>query len=101
MSAFFEAVHHWQTGKGEMMKVDVYKRMESNDLCSYLVVPAEKPLPEEVANTDWLVHDLNIDFERDGGKHYTLDPDDAFLQIAEKGYAISHLDARTSDGNAH
>ena len=96
---FFDGA--WQTGKGEMMKVDVYKRTEDNDLCSYLVVPTAKPLPQEVVNTDWLVHELNVDFERDGSSHYTLDPDDAFHQIGEKGYAISHLGDRTSDTNVH
>jgi len=83
------------------MKVDVYKRSEDSDLCSYLVVPTEKPLPQEVASTDWLVHELNVDFERDGKKHFTLNPEDAFHQIGEKGYAISHLDDRTKDTDAH
>nr|WP_034295203.1 DUF6139 family protein [Herbaspirillum sp. RV1423] len=83
------------------MKVDVYKRAEDNNLCSYLVVPHQKPLPEEVVNTDWLVHELDVDFERDGGMHFTLDPEDAFHQIGEKGYAISHLGDRTIDGDVH
>jgi len=83
------------------MKVDVYKRSEDNNLCSYLVVPTEQVLPQEVANTDWQVHELNVDFERDGATHYTLDPDDAFLQLGEKGYAISRLDDRTPDADVH
>jgi hypothetical protein len=83
------------------MKVDVYKRTEENDLCSYLVVPHEKPLPQEVVSTEWLVHELDVDFERTGKAHFTLDPDDAFQQMGEKGYAISHLNDRTKDGNVH
>lgn len=83
------------------MKVDVYKRTESDNLCSYLIVPHQKPLPQEVANTDWLVHELNVDFERDGQPHFTLAPDDAFHQLGEKGYAISHLNDRTSDTDVH
>lgn len=79
------------------MKVDVYKRAEDRNLCSYLLVPTERPLPQEVASTDWQVHELNVDFERGNGRHFTLKPDDAFHQIGEKGYAISHLDDRTSD----
>ncbi len=83
------------------MKVDVYKRSEGHNLCSYLIVPNQKTLPEEVANTDWLVHELNVDFEPGGKSRFTLKPDDAFDQLGEKGYAISHLDDRTSDSDVH
>ena len=84
------------------MKVDVYKRGEragssSQLLYSYLIVPAGLALPSEVANTDWLVHSQNVDFDRDGKSHFTLDPDDAFFQLGEKGYAISHLDDRVAE----
>lgn len=83
------------------MKVDVYKRIEDHNLCSYLIVPNQQLLPEEVANTDWLVHELNVDFDPGEEIHFTLDPADAFFQIGEKGYAISHLGDRTSDTDAH
>lgn len=83
------------------MKVDVYKRMEGNNLCSYLIVPHRQVVPQEVVNTDWLVHELDVDFERGGGAHFTLEPDDAFLQIRDKGYAITHLGDRSSDDNVH
>ena len=81
------------------MKVDVYKRGEragssAQLLYSYLIVPAGLALPSEVANTDWQVHSLNVDFDRDGKSHFTLDPADAFFQIGEKGYAITHLEDR-------
>lgn len=80
------------------MKVDVYKRPDSDGLFSYLLVPHEKPLPQEVANTDWLVHETDVNVERDGKPHFTLHAEDAFMQMGEKGYAITHLADRTRDG---
>jgi hypothetical protein len=84
-----------------MMKVDVYKRSEERNLCSYLIVPNQNVLPEEVANTDWQVHELNVDFERGSKPRFTLKPDDAFYQLGEKGYAISHLDDRVRASEVH
>lgn len=81
------------------MKVDVYKRSEDANLYSYLIVPTQKALPEEVTNTDWQVFDRNVDFELDGKVHFTLDPNDAMSQISEKGYAISHLGDRSAEGD--
>ncbi|MFL9925948.1 DUF6139 family protein [Herbaspirillum lusitanum] len=81
------------------MKVDVYKRPDTDGLYSYLVIPHEKPLPQEVTNTDWMMHEQDVNFEGNGNgrKHFTLEPDDAFRQIGEKGYAISHLCDRSRD----
>jgi hypothetical protein len=83
------------------MKVDVYKRTEEHNLCSYLIVPSQQALPEEVVSIDWQVHELNVDFDHGDKRHFTLEPADAFFQIGEKGYAISHLGDRTSDTDAH
>ncbi|AKN66131.1 MULTISPECIES: DUF6139 family protein [Herbaspirillum] len=80
------------------MKVDVYKRPDGAGLFSYLVIPHEKMLPDEVTNTDWQIHEQNVDFERDGKRHFTLQAEDAFMQIGEKGYAITHLAERSGDG---
>lgn len=73
------------------MKVDIYKRMESQSRTSYLAVPHGKPLPHEVTNTDWLADERNLDLEEDTGPLFDLPLDDALAQIAEKGYAITHL----------
>jgi len=80
------------------MKVDVYKRPDGEGLFSYLLIPHAKPLPGEVTNTDWQMHERDVDFERDGSRHFTLQPEDAFVQIGEKGYAITHLCDRAGDG---
>ena len=82
------------------MKVDVYKRPDTDGLFSYLVLPHQRAMPEEVTNTDWVIHERNVDFERDGKRHFTLHAEDAFLQIGEKGYAITHLNDRAGDGAA-
>ncbi|EIJ47898.1 hypothetical protein GWL_21390 [Herbaspirillum sp. GW103] len=82
------------------MKVDVYKRPDGGGLFSYLVLPHEEALPPEVTNTDWQLHEQNVDFERDGKRHFTLEAEDAFMQIGEKGYAITHLNQRSGDGAA-
>lgn len=76
------------------MKVDIYKRMESQNLISYLAVPQGKPLPQEVTNTEWQADELNIDLEEDTGPLFNLALDDALAQIGEKGYAITHLKDR-------
>lgn len=76
------------------MKVDIYKRMESPNLTSYLAVPQGKPLPQEVTNTDWQADERNIDLEEDTGPLFDLELDDAMAQISEKGYAITHLKDR-------
>lgn len=73
------------------MKVDIFKRMESQNRISYLAVPQGKPLPQEVTNTDWQAAELNIDLEEDTGPLFNLTLDDALAQISEKGYAITHL----------
>ncbi|TWC71816.1 DUF6139 family protein [Herbaspirillum sp. SJZ099] len=80
------------------MKVDVYKRPDSDGLFSYLLIPHQKPLPQEVTNTDWQMHERGADVEQDGRRHFTLQPDDAFVQISQKGYAITHLGDRAGDG---
>ncbi|NUU01732.1 hypothetical protein HNO84_08980 [Herbaspirillum robiniae] len=80
------------------MKVDVYKRPDSDGLFSYLVIPHEKPLPQEVTNTDWQMHEQDVNFERDGKRHFTLQAEDAYKQIGEKGYAITHINERARDG---
>jgi hypothetical protein len=73
------------------MKVDVYKRLDSGNLHSYLAVPAGRPIPEEATNTDWEIDRLNVDLEPGHTPLSTLKPDDALQQIDEKGYAITHL----------
>lgn len=73
------------------MKVDVYKRLESGNLHSYLAVPTGRPIPEEATNTDWEIDRRNVDLEPGHTPQSTLRPDEALQQIDYKGYAITHL----------
>jgi hypothetical protein len=73
------------------MKVDVYKRLESQNLHSYLAVPTGRIIPEEATNTDWSIDKRNVDLEPGRTPQSSLKPDDALQQIDEKGYAITHL----------
>lgn len=73
------------------MKVDIYRRTDSQDLISYLAVPQGKPLPQEVTNTEWQAAERNIDLEEDTGPLFNLELGDALVQIGEKGYAITRL----------
>jgi hypothetical protein len=73
------------------MKVDVYKRLDSGNLHSYLAVPSGEPIPEEATNTEWEVDSRDVDLEPGNTPQPSLKPDDALQQIEEKGYAITHL----------
>ncbi|RXZ38619.1 hypothetical protein D9O50_03660 [Oxalobacteraceae bacterium CAVE-383] len=76
------------------MKVDVYKRLDSGNLHSYMAVPTGQAIPEEATNTDWEIDRRNVDLEPGKTPQSSLKPDDALQQIDEKGYAITHLKDR-------
>lgn len=71
------------------MKVDVYKRPESEGFYSYLVVPEGKPIPNEATNIDWETAENNIDIDEHNEPVHGLSAADALAQIHLKGYAIS------------
>lgn len=73
------------------MKVDLYKRPESEGKFSYLAVPEGKEIPEEATNVEWERVDQTADFEASAESIHGLEPGDALEQIRDKGYAISHL----------
>lgn len=71
------------------MKVDVYKRPDTNGKYSYLAVPQGRPIPEEATAVDWETEQHNIDLDPDNQSVDGLSADDALAQINTKGYAIS------------
>ncbi|KRB79153.1 DUF6139 family protein [Noviherbaspirillum sp. Root189] len=73
------------------MKVDVYKRPESEGKFSYLAVPEGRPIPEEATNIDWETADNNVDLDHDNQPLHGISAEDAFQQISAKGYAISSV----------
>ena len=80
------------------MRVDIYKRPETDGQFSFLAVPEGKLIPQEATNTDWLPAERSVDLD---------DNDDALprfsiaslrQQIDAKGYAITAVSRRTGDG---
>jgi hypothetical protein len=80
------------------MRVDIYRRAESDQRHSYLAVPEGRLIPEEATNTDWASEARGVE----GGAQAELlgkyAIDGLEQQIAEKGYAITSLNARVNDG---
>jgi hypothetical protein len=73
------------------MRLDIYRRPESNGHFSYLAVPEGKPIPEEAISVDWEEADRGVEVA-DG--QATLDDfsiDEPLQQISAKGYAITSI----------
>lgn len=73
------------------MKVDVYKRPDTQGMYSYLAVPEGRPIPEEATAIDWETAEHNIDLDPNTEPVLGLTADDALQQISVKGYAISSV----------
>lgn len=73
------------------MHVDIYRRNESGNKFSYLLVPHGEPIPEEATNVDWALRQRDIQVD-DAATHvvpYAVD--EPRRQIDEKGYAITSV----------
>ncbi|HEY4542025.1 MAG TPA: DUF6139 family protein [Noviherbaspirillum sp.] len=75
------------------MKVDLYRRPDSNGKFSYLAVPEGRPIPDEATAVDWETADNNVDLDDRNQPIDGLDPNHALEQISAKGYAITPLDS--------
>ena len=73
------------------MRLDIYRRTESDGKFSYLAVPETRNIPEEATNTDWEVEAraFEIDDAADQLPDYQID--NLSGQLAEKGYAMTAL----------
>ncbi|RJG07736.1 hypothetical protein D3870_00605 [Noviherbaspirillum cavernae] len=80
------------------MKVDVYKRPDTQGQFSYLAVPEGRPIPNEATNIDWETADQNIDLDENNEPVHGFSMEDAMQQIDAKGYAISSLHSRVTIG---
>ncbi|MDR1311395.1 MAG: DUF6139 family protein [Burkholderiaceae bacterium] len=71
------------------MRVDIFRRAESGNRFSFLIVPEGRLIPAEVSNIDWNIHQRGValDIEAHILDEYAI----SFpaKQIQEKGYAIS------------
>ena len=71
------------------MRVDIYRRPESEHKLSYLVVPQGKVIPEEATSVDWLSDQKGADLDESTASWPELGIDAPGKQIREKGYAIT------------
>ena len=73
------------------MRIDIYRRAETDGKFSYLAVPEAKEIPQEAINTDWEVEARAVEVEDEADQL----PDYSIMhlteQIAEKGYAVTAL----------
>jgi len=73
------------------MRLDIYRRAETDGKFSYLAVPEEKNIPNEATNTDWEVEVRAFEVEDDADKIPDYSIEHLTEQIAEKGYAVTAL----------
>lgn len=71
------------------MRLDIYRRADSDGKVSYLAVPETRNIPEEATSTDWLVEARAVEVEDDADHLADYAIDHASQQIAEKGYAMT------------
>lgn len=71
------------------MRVDIYRRPESDHKLSYLVVPEGRVIPEEATSVDWLSEKRGADRDESSAAWSDLGIDEPQRQIREKGYAIT------------
>lgn len=73
------------------MRLDIYRRAESDGRFSYLAVPEDQQIPEEATNTDWQVEARSVEVQDDAEQLSDYSIDHLNEQIAEKGYAMTAL----------
>lgn len=73
------------------MRLDIYRRAESDGKFSYLAVPEARNIPNEAINTDWEVEARALEVEDEAESIVDYDIERLSEQIAEKGYAVTAL----------
>ncbi|QYF93124.1 hypothetical protein KY495_20915 [Massilia sp. PAMC28688] len=73
------------------MRLDIYRRAESDGKFSYLAVPEDRDIPNEATNTDWQVEARALEVEDQADQIPDYDIEHLSEQIAEKGYAVTAL----------
>ncbi|TFW28972.1 DUF6139 family protein [Massilia horti] len=71
------------------MRLDIYRRAETDGKFSYLAVPEARNIPEEATNTDWLIEARAYEVDDNVDQLPDYDIDNLTRQIAEKGYAVT------------
>lgn len=73
------------------MRLDIYRRAESDGKFSYLAVPEDRNIPQEATNTDWEMEAKALEVEDEAEQIVDYDIKHLSEQIAEKGYAVTAL----------
>jgi len=73
------------------MRLDIYRRTESDGKFSYLAVPETRNIPEEATNTDWEVEARAFEVDDNAEQLPDYDIDNLNGQLSEKGYAMTAL----------
>ncbi len=73
------------------MQLDIYRRPEPDQKVSYLAVPAGRPIPGEVINTDWQPHARLLELDENAPRFDDFGIEAPAQQLREKGYAITSL----------
>jgi len=73
------------------MRLDIYRRPDTDGKLSYLAVPEARNIPEEATNTDWEIEVRAIEVDDDADQLEDYDLENVTTQINEKGYAITSV----------
>ena len=73
------------------MRLDIYRRAESEGKFSYLAVPETRNIPEEATNTDWEVEARAVEVDDNAQELPDYAIDNLTGQLSEKGYAMTHV----------
>jgi hypothetical protein len=73
------------------MRLDIYRRPDTDGKLSYLAVPEARNIPEEATNTDWEIEVRAIEVDDDANQIEDYDLENVASQISEKGYAITSV----------
>ena len=73
------------------MRLDIFRRAESDGEFSYLAVPEGQELPQEVTNIDWESLESGVDIEENETELTQYAIHDPLQQISAKGYAITSV----------
>lgn len=77
------------------MRVDIYRRAETDGKFSHLAVPEGKPIPQEAINTDWETEASAFEMDEASERWEEFGIEQPARQIREKGYAITSLNEMT------
>lgn len=77
------------------MRVDIYRRAETDHKFSHLAVPEGRPIPQEAINVDWESEQRGVDLNEDAAQWAGYGIEQPGHQIEKKGYAITSVQEQT------